>query len=74
MKEIVEKNIKQFVTCYINNQTFGFDIRLINEVNPNVNIIPIPLVEYFVVGHVNVRGQVVLILDLMFMFGKKDLK
>lgn len=68
-----KKNIqvKQFVTFFIGNELFGINIKLINEVNPNVNIIPIPLSEPYIRGHVNIRGQVGLVLDLYMMFGKE---
>ncbi len=61
---------QQLVTFLINDELFGIDIRLINEVNPNVDIIPIPLTDSYIRGHINVRGQVILVLDLYVIFGK----
>lgn len=67
-----DQNISQYVTFLLDNQYFGMDIRIINEVNPNVNITKVPLCEQHIKGHVNVRGQVVLILDLMVIFGRES--
>lgn len=61
--------IRQFVTFYLKEKLYGIDIRIINEVNTNFNIISIPLTEPYVRGHVNVRGQVVLIIDIMVILG-----
>ena len=60
---------KQYVSFYTGAELFGIDIRLVNEVNPNVNIVPIPLSASYILGYVNIRGQVVLVLDLAIMFG-----
>lgn len=61
---------KQFVSFIIGSELFGIDIKLINEVNPNVHIIPIPLGDAYIRGHVNIRGQVVLVIDLAVMLGR----
>lgn len=62
---------QQLVSFMINEELFGIDIRMINEVNPRVKIVPIPLSEPHIKGHINIRGQVVLVLDLYVIFGKE---
>ncbi len=63
--------IKQFVTFYVNENFFGIDIRVVNEVNPNVNIISVPLSDPHITGLVNIRGQVVLVMDIKTIFNNK---
>jgi purine-binding chemotaxis protein CheW len=59
----------QAVTFYINDNMYGIDIRLIREVYPEPEISIVPLSEPFVSGLVNIRGQVVLVLDIAVLFG-----
>lgn len=55
---------QQFVSFRISEEWYCFDIRYIREVNQNTDIMPIPLSEEFIRGLVNIRGQVVLVLDI----------
>ena len=59
----------QYVTFYLKDKLYGFDIRLVNEVNPNVDIIEVPLSDPYIRGVVNIRGQVALVIDIMVIFG-----
>ena len=59
----------QYVTFYLNEKLYGFDIRLVNEVNPSVDIMEVPLCDPHVRGVVNIRGQVALVIDIMVIFG-----
>jgi purine-binding chemotaxis protein CheW len=61
--------VKQYISFYLKGKLFGIDIRVVNEVNPNVRIVPIPLAAPHIRGHVNIRGQVVLVIDIMVIFG-----
>lgn len=70
MAQGIDLTLKQFVSFYIAEELFGIDIKLINEVNPNINITPIPLSDSYIRGYVNIRGQVVLVIDLSVIFGK----
>lgn len=58
-----------FVSFSVNGGNFGFDIRLIKEVTPPVQITPIPLKAKDVCGVVNIRGQVVVVLDIGLCLG-----
>ena len=60
----------QYVTFYSENELFGVDIRVVNEVNPLSNIMPVPLSDPHIKGLVNIRGQVVLVIDIAVIFGK----
>ena len=60
---------RQFVSFYVNGRLFGFDIRLIKEVTPSAPITPVPLKKRDVSGVLNIRGQVVVVLDVSLALG-----
>lgn len=60
---------KQFVTFYISNKFYGIDIRFVKEINTNTQIMPVPLTSNSVKGLLNVRGQVVLVIDVPTILG-----
>jgi len=49
---------------------FAIDIRYIKEVNPNMNIFHVPSTPEYVKGLLNVRGRIVMIIDVAVKFGK----
>ena len=61
----------QFVTFFLDNNLFGIDIRIVNNASPNINIIPVPLSDEHITGLINIRGQVVLVMDIMVILGHK---
>ena len=60
----------QFVTFFLNNQLYGIDIRIVNNVSPNIEIIPVLLSNRHITGLINIRGQVVLVMDIMVILGQ----
>lgn len=60
---------KQFVTFYIGDKFFGIDIRFVKEINTNTDIMQVPLTSNSVKGLLNVRGQVVLVMDIPTILG-----
>lgn len=61
----------QCVTFKICEDIYGIDIRLIKEVNPNADICAVPRSTCNVRGIVNIRGQVVLVLDTAVILGRE---
>jgi len=59
----------QVVTFSIKDRTYGLDIKMVKEVNPNTSITPVPLGSRDIRGLVNIRGQVVLVLDMAVILG-----
>lgn len=74
MAEKQIKQIKQYVTIFLDESLFGIDIRAVNEVNPCQCITPAPLTDPCIAGLVNIRGQVVLIIDISVIFGREKRK
>lgn len=59
----------QFVTCRIGEQLFGVDITLVREINNVLDITAIPREKDFIRGLINLRGQIVTILDMRVRLG-----
>ena len=56
--------LRSFATVHLNDQLFGIDILLIREINRQLELSQVPHSPQFVKGLVNLRGQIVTILDL----------
>jgi len=68
MKDGGEKNeILELATFYIGDALYGIDILNIQEINRNMDITWVPQAKEYVKGVLNLRGQIVTIIDL----GKK---
>ena len=63
---------KQFATFYIGENLFGVDIRLIREINRNIDITPVDSAPDFVRGLLNLRGQIVTVVDVGQRMGLRD--
>ncbi len=59
----------QFVTCRIGDQLFGVDITLVREINNVLDITAIPKEKDYIRGLINLRGQIVTILDMRVRLG-----
>jgi purine-binding chemotaxis protein CheW len=54
----------QYLTFQVKDQTFGLDILRVKEILEYANVTPIPLVPQFIRGILNLRGNVVPVIDL----------
>ncbi|MBN2439997.1 MAG: chemotaxis protein CheW [Spirochaetales bacterium] len=65
--------IKQFVSFYCDEKLYGMDIRIISDVSPNsADIMPVPLSDPHIRGLVNIRGQVILVMDIAVILGNPE--
>ncbi len=64
MRETAESGNRLFVTFHMGEQYYGVDIRSVREVNSEFRMTDIPHSPDEVVGYVNLRGQIHLIIDL----------
>jgi purine-binding chemotaxis protein CheW len=60
---------KQYASFYIGDNLFGIDIRLIREINRNIDITPVDGAPDFVRGLLNLRGQIVTVVDVGVRMG-----
>lgn len=72
MVSVIQKKSRQFVSFYMHKRLYGFDIRIVKEITNAKNITPVPLRMRDVNGVVNIRGQVVVVLDFGVSLGAKE--
>lgn len=60
---------KLFSSFRLGEALFGMDILLVREINRNLEITPVEQAADFVLGVINLRGQIVTILDLGVRLG-----
>lgn len=61
--------MSQFATFQVGDHTFGLDILGVREIIRVANITPVPRSEPHIRGLINLRGQIVTILDLAVRLG-----
>jgi purine-binding chemotaxis protein CheW len=66
--------MRSFASFYIDDQLYGIDILLIREINSLLDMSPVAHTPNFIKGLVNLRGQIVTILDLKKRLGQQDTK
>jgi purine-binding chemotaxis protein CheW len=64
--------IGKVLTFYLRGSLFGIDIKLIKEINRNVEYTPVPGANSNILGLFNMRGQIVTIFDLSQRIGIID--
>jgi len=60
---------RQFATFFIGNSRFGIDILMIREINRHLEITPTERAPEYVRGLLNLRGQLVTVIDLGIRLG-----
>ena len=64
----------QFACFYLGDTLCGFDIELVQEVNDDFVITPVPLSPDYVLGIMNLRGQIITVIDQNIKMGLKPSK
>lgn len=69
-----EENIvyNQWATFRVKSELYGIDVMKVKEVLRYIEITPVPGADYSVLGIINVRGNVVTVIDTRRMFGISD--
>lgn len=62
-KKTENENLLQLSCFYLNDTLFGVDIKLVQEINEELNITKVPLSDDYVLGIMNLRGQIVTVID-----------
>ncbi|WP_425460223.1 chemotaxis protein CheW [Leptospira semungkisensis] len=63
------ETLQEFLTFEVDKEIFGIDILYIHEILKPVPITRIPNVEGFILGVINLRGEIIPIMDLKELFG-----
>jgi len=68
LQSVASNNSRQFLTFVVNTDIYGIDILSIKEIIDYGNITRVPMVPGFIAGMVNLRGNVVPVIDLAKRF------
>ena len=60
---------REFLTCRLGDETYGIDILKVQEIREIDGVTRVPKVARHVRGVINLRGEIVPIVDLALMFG-----
>jgi len=60
---------KQFVIFRLDNEEYGIDILRVKEIKEMMGITRVPKAAHFVRGVINLRGEVIPVIDLRVKFG-----
>ena len=71
LKSVGGNNSRKFLTFVLNNEIYGIDILSINEITDFSNITRVPMVPGYIAGMVNLRGNVVPVIDLAQRFSEQ---
>lgn len=66
------EDIEQFLTFRVGEEIFGIRLLLVHEILKPVFITRLPNVEDYTLGVINLRGEIIPILDLKKRFSKTD--
>ena len=67
-KVAADSDILQLVTFHVGDEEFGVDILAVREINRMMEITRVPHAPEFVEGVINLRGQVIPVVDLRTRF------
>ena len=68
-KGAVEDPVLQWVTFRLDNETYGINVMQVQEVLRYSEIAPVPGAPQYVLGIINLRGNVVTVIDTRLRFG-----
>ena len=69
MMSVAEADASQYLTFSLQGEMFGLNIMPIKEISEYDKITPVPMVPSHVRGVINLRGNVVPVIDLPALFG-----
>lgn len=70
VSSLQKERLKQYLTFMLRDECFGISIESVKEIIEYDNITSIPLMPEFVKGVLNLRGEVVPVIDLSLRLGK----
>jgi purine-binding chemotaxis protein CheW len=60
---VAQDDTMQISTFYLDETLCGIDIDLVQEINGDLSFTPVPLSDEYVLGVMNLRGQIVTVID-----------
>lgn len=77
MNDVVEEkgdSIIQWVTFHLENEKYGIKVMQVQEVLRMTEIAPVPGAPHYVLGIINLRGNVVTVIDTRRRFGLPEIE
>src|SRR5574344_2493899 len=68
-QNLAEDEVLQWVTFQLDNETYGINVMQVQEVLRYTEIAPVPGAPSYVLGIINLRGNVVTVIDTRQRFG-----
>ncbi len=68
-EQVLNDEVQQWVTYYLDNEIYGIDVMHVQEVLRITEIAPVPGAHDYVLGIINLRGNVVTVIDTRRRFG-----
>ncbi|MBL8164859.1 MAG: purine-binding chemotaxis protein CheW [Anaerolineae bacterium] len=66
----LNEDASAYLTFDLGAERYGLDVMCVRGVRDNLRIVPVPGVPSFYKGIINVRGQIITVLDLRLFFGQ----
>ncbi|MEO0531206.1 MAG: chemotaxis protein CheW [Planctomycetota bacterium] len=66
---LASTDLQQFATFYVGDLLMGVDIRLVQEINRQLDVTTVPNAPSHVRGVINLRGEVATVIDLRTVLG-----
>ncbi|MDK2866690.1 MAG: purine-binding chemotaxis protein CheW [Clostridiales bacterium] len=71
---LTSQELKKFLTISIDNEIYGIDIEHVNDINRIQEITEVPNQDHYVMGIINLRGQIVPVIDIRRRFIKNEIE
>lgn len=62
----------KYMTFQVGADVFGIELKYVNEIIQMQPVTPIPEVEHFIKGLINLRGKIIPVIDVADRFGKES--
>ncbi len=69
LDDMVHDPESEWVTFRLGDEKYGINVTMVVEVLKNIEIAPVPGAPYYVLGIINLRGNVVTVIDTRKRFG-----
>jgi purine-binding chemotaxis protein CheW len=70
---LTSQELKKFLTISIEDEIYGIDIEHVNDINRIQEITEVPNQDHYVMGIINLRGQIVPVIDIRRRFIKNEI-
>jgi len=69
-----EEQVVQYIVIKIDNEQYGIDIKYIDNIDRKQKITRVPKAQHYFKGVINLRGEIVPVMDLRIKFDMEEIK